>query len=88
MGTWESVLQKAVALSPSDRWKTASELLAALAANLDQPTTGAVPGGLAADPTGPHKNFSAREGRAARPRPSSFGPRTGTVRQEQAGHQD
>ena len=58
VGTWESVLQKAVALSPSDRWKTASELLAALAANLDQPTTGAVPGGLAADPTGPNKNLA------------------------------
>ena len=57
VGTWEPVLQRAVALSPSDRWKTASELLAALAANLDQPTSGVVLGGVAVKPTGPKKNL-------------------------------
>jgi serine/threonine protein kinase len=36
VGPWESVLQRAVALSPSERWKSAGELLAALEASLDK----------------------------------------------------
>ena len=42
MGAWEPVLRKALALSPSERWRSASELLAALEVNVGQPLANAV----------------------------------------------
>ncbi|HSY41980.1 MAG TPA: hypothetical protein VLA79_20740, partial [Polyangia bacterium] len=51
VGDWEPVLQKALALSPGDRWKTASELLAALEANLGRTAAGAFPRDPAAAPS-------------------------------------
>jgi len=42
VGAWEPVLRKALALSPGERWRSATELLAALEANLNQPEESAV----------------------------------------------
>ena len=55
VGAWEPILQKALALSPSDRWKTASELLSALANSLQQPSIGAAAAGVAVDPSEPSR---------------------------------
>jgi Protein kinase domain len=42
VGAWEPVLRKALALSPSERWRSAGDLLAALEANVGKPEDGAV----------------------------------------------
>jgi serine/threonine protein kinase len=43
VGDWEPVLRKAVALSPSERWRSASELLMALEGNLGKSVGGVDP---------------------------------------------
>ncbi len=46
VGAWEPVLRKALALSPSERWRSAGELLAALDANVGRPEDGVVVAGI------------------------------------------
>jgi hypothetical protein len=70
VGAWESVLQKAVSLSPSERWKSASELLTVLEANVGKSADSLVEIGSKASDAKDAPASTA--GAAGRPAPASF----------------
>jgi hypothetical protein len=79
VGAWEAVLRKAVSLSPSERWKSAADLLAALEANLGKPA-----GGIVDVPAGAGASSGNAPATAISAAPASF-KATGETAMEIAG---
>ena len=69
VGAWEPVLRKALSLSPSERWRSAADLLAALEANLGKPVEGIVD--VPANAAGLDRQPTAVDA-VNRPAPASF----------------